>query len=68
MRGLGDVKGSGKRPTYRGGSVAVFVECEKGWVAVRGYNSVQVYDNDDKKINNKKKINDNKKINNNKKK
>ena len=50
VRGLGDVKGSGKRPTYRGGSVAVFVECEKGWVAVRGYNSVQVYDNDDKKI------------------
>ena len=50
VRGLGDKKGSGKRPTYRGGSVAVFVECEKGWVAVRNYGSVQVYDNDDKKI------------------
>jgi hypothetical protein len=50
VRGLGDKKGSGKRPTYRGGSVAVFVECEKGWVAIRNYGSVQVYDNDDKKI------------------
>jgi len=50
VRGLGEVKGSGKRPTYRGGSVAVFVECEKGWVAVRNYGSVQVHDNDDKKI------------------
>ena len=50
VRGLGIVKGSGKRSTYRGGSVAVFVECEKGWVAVRNYSSVQVYDNDNKKI------------------
>ena len=50
VRGLGDKKGSGKRPTYRGGSVAVYVECEKGWVAIRNYGSVQVYDNDDKKI------------------
>ena len=50
VRGLGDVKGSGKRPTYRGGSVAVFVECEKGWAAIRNYGSVQIYDNDDKKI------------------
>jgi hypothetical protein len=50
VRGLGLVKGSGKRSTYRGGSVAVFVECEKGWVAVRNYSSVQVYDNDNKKI------------------
>ncbi len=50
VRGLGDVKGSGKRPTFRGGSVAVFVECEKGYVAVRNYNSIQVHDYDDKKI------------------
>ncbi|MBR90852.1 MAG: dehydrogenase [Verrucomicrobiales bacterium] len=52
VRGLGVVKGSGQRPTYRGGSVAVFVECEKGWVAVRNYGSVQVYDNDNKQIKN----------------
>ena len=50
VRGLGDVKGSGKRPTYRGGSVAVYIECEKGWAAIRNYGAVQVYDNDDKMI------------------
>ena len=50
VRGLGDVKGSGKRPTFRGGSVAVFVECEKGDAAIRNYNSVQIHDYDDKKI------------------
>ena len=50
VRGLGDVKGSGKRPTYRGGSVAVYIECEKGWAAIRNYGAVQVYNNDDKMI------------------
>jgi len=52
VRGLGEdnKKKNNDRSSYRGGSVAVFVECEKGWVAVRNYNSVQVYDNDDKKI------------------
>ena len=50
VRGLGDVKGSGKRPTYRGGSVAVYIECEKGWAAIRNYGAVQVYDNDNKII------------------
>ena len=50
VRGLGVKRGSGSRPTYRGGSVAVFVECEKGWVAVRSYGAVQAYDNDDKLI------------------
>lgn len=50
VRGLGVKKGSGARPTYRGGSVAVFIECEKGYVAVRNYGSVQIHDNDDKKI------------------
>jgi len=50
VRGLGVKKGSGARPTYRGGSVAVFVECEKGWVAVRNYGAVQAYDNDNKLI------------------
>jgi hypothetical protein len=50
VRGLGVKKGSGSRPTYRGGSVAVFVECEKGWVAVRSYGAVQAYDNDNKLI------------------
>ena len=50
VRGLGDVKGSSKRPTYRGGSVAVYIECEKGWAAIRNYGAVQVYDNDDKMI------------------
>jgi len=50
VRGLGVKKGSGSRPTYRDGSVAVFVECEKGWVAVRSYGAVQAYDNDNKLI------------------
>ena len=30
--------------------MAVFVECEKGWVAVRSYGAVQAYDNDNKLI------------------
>lgn len=50
VRGLPSKKGARSRPTYRGGSVAVFIECEKGWAAIRNYGSVQVYDNDDKKI------------------
>ena len=50
VRGLGVKKGSGSRPTYRDGSVAVFVECEEGWVAVRSYGAVQAYDNDNKLI------------------
>ena len=37
VRGLGVKKGSGSRPTYRGGSVGGVRGMRKGWVAVRSY-------------------------------
>jgi hypothetical protein len=50
VRGLPESKGAKNMDKYKGGSVAVVVECEGGYVTVPNYTSATAYDKDGKQI------------------
>jgi predicted dehydrogenase len=50
VRGLPERTGAKNMDKYKGGSVAVIVECENGYVLVPNYNSAIAYDKDGKEI------------------
>jgi predicted dehydrogenase len=50
VRGLPEKTGSKNMDKYKGGSVAVIIECEGGYVTVPNYTSATAYDKDGKEI------------------
>lgn len=50
VRGLPEKAGSKDMDKYKGGSIAVVIHCENGYVVVPTYTSAEVYDKEDKLI------------------